>query len=111
VSACRATRLVTVRLAEVSVDVELSADCPVADLLPGLLALGTADGPSSGDHAWRRSSGAAIAPTQSLADAGVFDGETLSIRTPGGPEPRPLRPATTHPAPLGRRTRFGLAAS
>ena len=86
------TSRVTVLGPERRADLVVPADCPVADLLPSVLPLVTADDPGDAERDWRlaRLAGGGLDPDQTLADAGVLDGDVLVLDDGRAGPPAPV---------------------
>lgn len=86
---------VTVVCGPVGIDVALPAGVPSGDLIPGLLRMLEPAVPTAADHRWVLTpvGGVALAPAETLGQAGVVHGDVLTFvaREPGE---RHLPPAT-----------------
>jgi MinD-like ATPase involved in chromosome partitioning or flagellar assembly len=97
------TRAVTIAGSEGRVDVVVPAETPIADLLPTFLDLGLEErpDPAGPQPVWAVSppGGAPLAGGQTLADAGVSDGDVLSLVQLRSAEQSPPRPRERHRRP------------
>jgi MinD-like ATPase involved in chromosome partitioning or flagellar assembly len=108
------TVLVTLIGPERTADLVVDADVPVSDLLPNLMAAGSAGGAGEDPGDWQLAlMGREPVPTgRTLEEAGVLDGAVLVLRRAAGTEREAPVPITRGPAPAGSplaRTRTLLA--